>query len=72
MNAKFSRLDEKEKNAGCLQLHLQRKRDRYLKKQQALRQKYEACDKSETENDQRKQEMDKTWHKTKEIQQEIE
>ena len=32
LNAKFSRLDEKEKNAGCLQPHLQRKRDRYLKK----------------------------------------
>ena len=49
--AKWSRLEEKEKNAGSLQPNLQRKRERYVKKRQDLLPKEEALKKRQQEND---------------------
>ena len=71
LNAKFSRLVEKEKNAGCLQPHLQRKRDRYLKELQVLERKHEALVKMMEENDRRKQGMNKKRQQMDKIHQEI-
>ena len=63
---------EKEKNAGNSQPHLQRKRDRYVRKGQDLRQRTQEADKKKQEYDEIRREMVEIQQEIKWMQKEIE
>ena len=71
LNAKGSRLLEKENDARISQPHFQRKKDRHVKKAQRVLLKREALEKRQQENDQRRQEIDKKDQENGEIKKEI-